>query len=414
MAHAAMLPQNLKAPDGVTARLFSDSSVPIVAMTMMVPAGSAQDLAGKEGSAALLASMLSEGPEGRTAADFKKRLEDLGIRLSFSVSRDGLRISLRTLTRHLPEALTLVSAALQTPRWDREDYARVVRQHRSGLQYKQQTPAEQASDLWWRTAFAGHPYAHPEEGTAESLDAIQLSDLKDLYARCVRRGRVLIGIAGDIERAAAEQAISDVWEDISIADCPPLAAANVAITERAVHTMAVPQSVAIFGHRGLDRADPDFYAAMILNYTLGGGGFSSRLMEEVREKRGLTYGISTGLSQMEAAPLLLGRVASSNQDIEKALSLTKELWAEMADQGITAAELSDAKTYLNGAFPIQQDSSSKLASLMLSTLLYELPVTYLEDRAKLIDAVTLEDANRVAKKLLSADDLVIAIAGDPQ
>jgi zinc protease len=169
--------------------------------------------------------------------------------------------------------------------------------------------------------------------------------------------------------------------------------------------------VAFFGHASIRRTDPDFYAMMIVDYTLGSGSFSSRLMDEIREKRGLTYGIGTMLTDMGAGPLILGQVSAASDKMDQALSLTQSIWQDVGEKGITPQELSDAKFYLNGSFPLQQDSTKKLSALMLYMQQQNLPLDYLDQRASLIDAVTLEHANSVAARVLKSQNLIITEVG---
>jgi zinc protease len=175
----------------------------------------------------------------------------------------------------------------------------------------------------------------------------------------------------------------------------------------------VPQSVAVFGHKGLMRDDPDFIPAFVMNYVLGGGSFSSRLTEEVREKRGLAYSVYSYLSATDGAGLYMGGVQTANERIAESLEVIKAEWARLAAEGLTEEDLNKAKTYLTGSFPLRFDSNSKIANYLLFAQMEDLGLDYINTRNGLIEAVTLEDVKRVAARLLKPEELSFVVVGKP-
>jgi zinc protease len=175
-----------------------------------------------------------------------------------------------------------------------------------------------------------------------------------------------------------------------------------------------PQSVALFGHEGIGRDDPDYFAAHVLNHVLGGGGFESRLMDEVREQRGLTYGIGTSLVPKDHAALWLGSVASANETVAEAIGVVRDIWADVATNGVTDAELDSAKTYLTGEYPLRFDGNAEIASILVGLQMIGLPRDYVVNRNAYVEAVTSEDVQRVAGRLMDADALTFVVVGEPE
>ena len=398
-----------------TALLFSDASVPIVSIDFSFKAGSAFDPDGKEGLAAITAAMLTESVQGYDALSYKKALERHAIQLSYDATRDDLVGRLQFLKDQKDAAIRLARLSFLQPAFIKDDLARIKRQQSSYFDYKEQTPRILARDLWWETAFAGHPYAHPIEGTRDTVARLTPKDVQSFFTHCLTRRQFTVGIAGDIDAPEATVLLKELFGDLpDTAGCAKVVPLTLKQGQNIHQTRDVPQNVAFFGHASIRRTDPDFYAMMIVDYTLGSGSFSSRLMDEIREKRGLTYGIGTMLTDMGAGPLILGQVSASADKMPQALALTQSIWQDVGDKGITPQELSDAKLYLNGSFPLQQDSTKKLSALMLYMQQQNLPLDYLDQRAALINAVTLEQANSVAARVLNAQNLIITEVGPPK
>ena len=264
-------------------------------------------------------------------------------------------------------------------------------------------------------AYPGHPYGSDMDGTPETVAALTREDLFQAHRDTVTRAEIHVSVVGDVngEEAAAliDALVADLPADAP--DGPP----NVPFGLEGGITVVdfpTPQSVALFGHSGIERDHPDFFAAYILNHILGGGSFESRLMTEVREKRGLTYGVSTFLVSRERTQSVLGQVASSNDRIAEAIDVIRAEWQRIADEGVTPEELEAAKTYITGEYPLRFDGNGPIAEIMVGMQQVDLPTEYVFSRNSYIDAVTLDDVNRVAAELLDADALHFVVVGQPE
>jgi zinc protease len=408
--------QDITTPSGIKAWLVEDHAVPLVTINFMVKGGAAADGATKAGLTTVATQMLLEGAGQYDSLAFSKQLDEYAVRLSFNTGRDYFSGTLQTLTENLPKAIELASLALTQPRLDKTSFARVKAQQLSSLQAANQNPAEQAKKLWWRTAFKGHPYSVPTEGEMATVEKLTLKDVQEFAATRLGRNALIISVAGAVNKEQATAIVEGIFGNLPVITVPaPVAVQAVQKSgNTVVEKVSLPQSVAIFGQTGVRRIDKDYYAATLLNYVIGGGGFASRLMHEVREKRGLTYGIGTALSDTIAQPLFFGQVSSANETVTEALTLTKQILADIAKNGITAQELQDAKDHENGSFPLDLDNTDRLASLASAMQYYDLPKDFLEKRESLISAVTLDQINQLAAKVFHSDALVIAIVGNPQ
>jgi zinc protease len=411
----AMTIEPVVSPAGIEAWVVEDHTLPVVAIRFAFPGGAALDPAGKPGLAALAASLLDEGAGPYDTAAFQTRLEDLVTSLNFQAGRDQLSGSLRTLKRHLRAVEELLRLALTAPRFDPSAVERVRSQTLAALAEQAKNPRVLAGRLWLSDAFADHPYGQNVDGTTAGVGAITREDLQSFVGERLRRTGLVIGAVGDLNRDEFAALVDRVFArlpigpgDVEVAEAKPADDGALLITR-----LPVPQSTVAFGQAGLKRDDPDWYAARLLNEVLGGGGFRGRLMKEIREKRGLAYGVSTGLVSYRHAALILGNVATENARVAQSIDLIRAEWRHMRDDGPTEAELDAAKSYLVGSFPLGLDSSEKIAALLVDMQLDRLPIDFLERRAALFGAVTHDEARRVARNLFDPDRLSFVVVGDP-
>jgi len=273
------------------------------------------------------------------------------------------------------------------------------------------SPTDIASRRWWETAFAGHPYGRPVNGTLESVPNITIDDLKTYTHRVLARDNLKIAIVGDIDAETAKTMLDRVFGALpGKPELTPIAAASPqGLGRRIVVSLDVPQAVVEFGGAGIARKDPDFMAAYIVNHILGGGSLSSRLYQEVREKRGLVYSVYDSLLWLNHTALFLGTTATRAERTGETLDLIEQEIHRFADSGPTADELAKAKAYLNSSFALNLDTSSKVASLLVQLQLDDLGIDYIARRPAMIDAVTLDDAKRVAKRLFDGGLLVTVV-----
>ena len=407
--------ERVVSPGGIEAWLVHEPAVPLIAMDFAFVGGAVQDPAGKGGTANLAASLLDEGAGDFDSKTFHDRLERKAVEMAFQAERDTLRGSLRTLTENRDEAFEDLRLALTAPRFDVSDVEINRAQLLSMLRRATTSPTEIASLRWWQTAFPGHPYGHPVGGTLETVPAITVDDLKDYTRRTLARANLKVAIVGDIDAETAKTMLDRVFGALPAQpELKPVAAVSPqGLGKRIVIKLDVPQAVVTFGGLGIARKDPDFMAAYIVNHILGGGSFSSRLYQEVREKRGLAYSVYDSLVWLNHAALFLGGTATRADRAEETLDIIQKEIHRLAETGPTADELAKAKAYLNGSFALNLDTSSKIAGLLVQLQLDDLGIDYFTRRPEMISAVTLDDARRVAKRLLDGG-LLVTVAGRPE
>jgi zinc protease len=407
--------QRVISPGGIEAWLVESHDNPLIAMRFAFRGGSSQDPQGKEGLAYFVTAMMDEGAGPFDAVGFQERAQALAMRMDFDASRDVMLGNVQTLSANKDEVFDLVRLALTEPRFDQDAIERVRAQILAGLKFDENDPGTVASLAWDRLAFGDHPYGRPIKGSKASIASMTREDLKDYVARVFARDKLVISVVGDIDAETLGRTLDHVFGNLpansalsSVAEAePPLG------PTREVIEMDVPQSVAQFGHRGIARKDDDFIAAYVLNYIIGGGGFASRLMEEVREKRGLAYSVHSNLFPYQHGSVFVGNVATKNEAVGRSLDVIESELRRLAEQGPTAEELASAKSYLTGAYALRFESSSSIANQLLWIQIEDLGIDYVHRRNALVEAVTLDDIKRVAKRLIEADRLITTIVGKP-
>ena len=408
--------QRVVSPAGMEAWLFEDHTNPIVALRFAFRGGAALDPMGKEGLADLVSSLLDEGAGELDSQAFQRRLEDMAMTLRFDAGYDTFGGRLRTLSVNLDAAFDLLRLALTRPRFDDEPVARIRSQILTMIRRNLEDPDVIASRTLRRTLFPDHPYGRPVMGTEDSVKSIAAADLARFVKDRLARDNLVIGVVGDI---GADQLAALL--DKTFGELPGQAApwqlpevAPTATGRTIVVRKSVPQSAILFAQAGIKRDDKDFYPAYVMNYILGGGGFTSRLYNEVREKRGLAYSVYTTLSPMRSSAILQGGAGTANARVAETLSVVRAEWWRLATDGVGKAELADTKTYLTGSFPLRFSSSGRIAAILVAIQLDNLGIDFLERRNGYVEAVTQEAVNRVARRLLDAKGLTTVVVGQPE
>ena len=408
--------ERVTSPGGIEAWLVENRDNPLVAVRFAFRGGSTQDPADKEGLAYFVSAMMDEGAGPLDSVAFQERGQALAMRMNFDASRDVMLGNVQTLSENKEEVFDLVRLALTQARFDDDAVERVRAQILAGLKFDENDPGMVASLAWDRLAFHNHPYGRPIKGTKASIATISRDDLKDYVARVFARDKLVITVVGDIDAETLGKTLDHVFGDLpGNSALAPIADANPPLgPTREIIEMDVPQSVAQFGHRGIARKDEDFIPAYVLNYIIGGGGFASRLMEEVREKRGLAYSVHSNLYPYQHGAVFVGNVATKNEAVGKSLEVIESELRRIAEQGPTPEDLESAKSYLTGSYALRFESSSSIASQLLWVQIEDLGIDYVNQRNALVEAVTLDDIKRVAKRLIEADRLITTIVGKPE
>jgi zinc protease len=411
----AMTIEKIVSPSGIEAWLVQEKAVPLVTLNYAFHGGASQDDADKAGTANLAADLLDEGAGDLDSAAYHERLEKQAIELSFQVGRDYIHGTLRALNEHRDEAFGLLGLALTSPRFDADAIERVRGQLLATLRRDTTDPNDLASRRWWQTAFPDHPYGRESKGTLETVPRIAAQDLRDYVRRVFGRNELKVSIVGDIDAKTAGMLIDRAFSRLPAKnDLKPIANATPSgLGRRIVINLDVPQAVVTFGGQGIARQDPEFMAAYVVNHILGGGSFSSRLYREVREKRGLAYGVSDSLVWFKRAAVMVGGTATQADRTADALAVIEHEIKRMADEGPTPDELAAAKSFLKGSYALSLDTSGKIAAQLTQIQIDDLGIDYIQRRSALIDAVTIEDAKQVAKRLYGRG-LLVTIAGRPK
>ncbi len=403
-------------PGGIEAWLVEEHTNPIITMRIAFKIGAAADPAGKEGLANMVSSLLDEGAGEFDSQTFQRRLEDLSITLRFDVGLDTFNGRLKTLTENRDQAFKLLGLALTKPRFDAEPVSRIRSQILAQLRRLSQDPGTLANRKLMEILFPKHPYGRPPEGTLASIGGVTADDIKEFVGRRLAVDNLVIGVVGDIMPAQLAPLLDATFSGLPAeAETPTVPEIQVrAKSQTMVVDIAVPQSAIVFGHQGIKRDHPDFYAAYVMNYVLGGGSQSSRLYQEVREKRGLAYSVYSQLYPLDHSALIIGGAGTANARVGETLKVLRREWRRLAEAGVTSEELTDAKTYLTGSFPLRFTSSGRIASFLVGVQLDDLGIDYLDKRNGYIEAVTLPQVNRLARRLLDAAALSVVVAGEPQ
>ncbi len=403
--------KEVRSDNGVTALMVEDYTLPIIAISFSFEGGSTQDKSGKEGTVRLMTALMDEGAGELDSVEYQSSLEELGIEFGFSSSRDSFSAGGRMLREDLDAGLELIRLALLSPRFDADPMERMRDRIRTGLIRSETSAGAQAGKALRETLFANHPYQNSTSGTLASIDMVNREDIVAMHKKLVAREYLKVGIVGAISEAEVKKVLDTLFSEIpeksgilSVPEVEPNLGQNVAID------MPVPNASISLVYKGIKRDDPDFFAAHLMNHVLGGGTFSSRLYREVREKRGLAYGVSSGLVTLENTAYFSAGTSTRADNRDEAIRIMRDEIKRAAEEGITQEELDKAKRYVSGAYAINNlDTSSKIANVLVALQSQQLGIDYVEKRQDYIEAVTLDDVNRMAKKLLSVEPTVVIV-----
>ncbi|PLW78454.1 peptidase M16 [Cohaesibacter celericrescens] len=404
--------QKVVSASGIEAWLVEDHTVPIIAIDFSFAGGVSQDEDGKEGGVTMLTSLMDEGADDLSSEEFLTALEENAIKMKFDAGRDRFFGSLRTLTPNKALAFELLAKAIQSPHFEASSVERMRAQWIASVRRAEKDPNTILARTFREAAYPGHPYSRPSNGTATSLAAVTQADLKHLHKAIFTRDGLTIGIVGAIDAESVKTLLDQVFAPLPAkGDLKPVEDVKIARIGEIHVPFDAPQTSIRFGAPGIDRQDDDFYAAYLVNHILGGGSFSSRLYNEIREKRGLAYGVYSYLTSSDHAALFAGGMATRSENNEQAITLVKQEIARLGKEGPTQEELDATKKYLIGSYPLRFDSSSKISRQLVALQNEGLNIDYFEKRNSYIEAVTLEDTKRVAARLLDPSKLLLVTVG---
>jgi zinc protease len=408
--------KEVTSPGGIKAWLVESPAIPLIAMDFSFEGGSTSDATGKEGTAHFMTGMMDEGAGDLDSAAFQALRDELAVRINFDNGMDQFEGSLQTLSKNRAQAFGLLKKVLTAPHFEKSAMERVRQQFLVSAKDDEQDPEKIASRAWMNLAFGDQLYARQSNGTPESIAAITPDDLRAMHKLLFSRKGLKIAVVGDIDAASLALALDEIFGGLPDTE-PPKAVSGVTIAKGPVVKIIdrdIPQSIMIFGTEGILRKDPDFIPAFVMSQVLGGSGYASRLMTEVREKRGLTYGVGYGLSPMDHAGLIVGSLGTRNEKAGEALAIVKDTLKKMADEGPTQAELDDIKTFLTGSYPLRFDTNDKIAGQLLGIQQEDLGIDYINKRNSLVEAITLDQVKAQAKRLIDSEDLIVTVVGKPE
>lgn len=400
--------QEVVSPKGIKAWLVEDSSVPLISMRFSFKGGTSQDPGGKEGLANLMTGLFDEGAGDLDSDSFQERIDNLGAEMSFSASPDSVSGNIRMLAENRDAVNGLLALAVNKPRFDQDAIDRIRQQVVASLEASQRNPSTIASRKFSEVLYGNHPYGRPDEGTVKSLQSINREDLVNFHRKNFARDRLTIGVVGSINAKDLGEMLDKVFGDLPAnAELVPVPDAKLALGTTTSLSFDMPQTSISFVYPAVPRKDPEFFASYLMNHILG-GGFTSRLYAEVREKRGLAYSVSSSMALRDHVSALTISTATRPEKAQESLKIIREQVAAMANDGLTEAELAAAKNYLKGSYAVNNlDSSVSIADTLVGLQEAGLDREYIDKRAELIDAVTLDQVKAIAKKLLEAEPAIL-------
>lgn len=403
--------ENVTSKKGITGWLVEDNTVPVVSIQFSIGGGTTQDPEGKEGLANLMTGLFDEGAGDLDSQAFQSRLDELGAEMAFSVTRDRMRGNMKMLAEKRDEALNLLALAVQKPRFDDEAIDRIREQLVAELKASEKDPKTIAQNRLLTLIYGKHPYARRGEGTPETLATINRDDLVKAHHAMFARDNIHIGIVGPVSANEATTIIDKIFGALpEKAELKKIEEAKLNLGGMANVNYDLPQTSLMLVYPGVKRNDPDFFAAYLMNYVLGGPGLTSRLFSEVREKRGLAYTVGSSLMLYDHSATLAVSTGTRSSEAQKSLSTIRSEVKKMADEGVSEQELDEAKSYVIGSYAVQNmGSSSDIAATLVSLQDENLPIDYIEKRRALIEAVTRDQVKAVAEKLLRPEPALLII-----
>jgi len=407
--------QEITTKGGIKVWLVEERSIPFIALEVSFKGGAHLDAPEKAGATYLMSGLLEEGSGDMDATAFSKATEGLAASFGYDAGRDSVSISAQMLTENRVQALALLKQSLMDPSFNPVAFERVKKQVLSIIRSNETDPSDIAGRTLRGLGYPNHPYSQPLEGTIDTVIALTVDDIKATHKGALAKDRMYVSVVGDITAAELGPLLDDLLGGLP--ETGPRLPTKTEFAAKGGITVVdfdTPQSAAVWAHTGIDLKDPEFFAAYLLNHILGGSGFTARLSYEVREKRGLTYGVYSYLASYDYANVVGGSVASSNDRIKTAIEVIQDEWRKMADKGVTEEELVAAKKYLTGAYPLRFDGNGRIANLLVGMQMQGLPIDYPKTRNDRLNAVTIEEVNAVAKWLLKPDALRFVVVGKPE
>lgn len=400
-------------PNGVRLLVIRQAHLPMVVVSALVDAGSRFDGPGKEGLASLTATLLTEGTDSQSAAAIHDAIDFLGARLSSGAADDYSSVGLTVLKKDLTQGFDLFADVLLHPKFAKDDFARKRDEALAELEAEEQNPGSVAERTFRKQLFGSGPYRADAGGWRESVAKLTVGDVKAFYQATYQPQRTIIVASGDVtidEMTSLTQKMLGAWKPSVTEARLPASTISSASSERRIER-DLSQANVVWGHRGTTRDDPDWYAIQVMNYILGGGGFSSRMMSSIRIEAGLVYSVGSYFVPGKLPGSFQVVLQTKSASTAEALRRVREETERIRTQPVSDEELASAKRYLTGSFPLRFDSDAEMVSFFSQVEFYGLGLDYPDRYEQIINSVTQDDVLRVAKKYLHPDDAILVIVG---
>ena len=404
--------EQLRTEKGINFWFVKDNSLPLISMSFSFKGGALLDPSGKEGATNLMVSLLDEGTENFKGNKLKLSLKENGTKISFSAEKEKIEGTFQVVSSQIQEGFWLLYESINKPLFNSEDITKVKKQIQASIKIDKSVVSTQASEKFNEIFFKDSLFSRNVKGTSESLKKISRNDIFKIHKKSFTKNNLIIGVAGNIDSENAKKYIDYVFGELPSSkvkrETPPF---NNLEKGRNFFEMETPQATIVFGQRGFGRKNKDYFAARVLNYVLGGGGFQSRLYKEVREKNGLVYSIYSYLMPYESDGVIIGGFQTRNKNVDETISKVKQEWKKMKNLGISADELKEAKTYYKGSFSRNFTSTISIATLLKVVQYYDLGKDYFAKRSEIIDNLKLKEINSLASRIFDEKNLFFMIVG---
>ncbi len=405
--------QEVTSPGGIKAWLVEEHGIPFTALSIRFQGGTSLDTQAKRGATNLMMALIEEGAGDLDAQGFAAARDGLAAEFRFGSDIDGVSVRARFLTENRAASVDLLQLALNKPRFDEDAVERVRGQVLANLRSEAKDPGAIAGAALQARMFPGHVYGLPTDGTIESVTALSRADIAAAHQGAMARDRLTVAAAGDITAAELGALLDQLLGGLPATGAALPGRAEVAAVQGLkVTEFPGPQAIVTFAAPGIRFDDPDYFAAVVMEDILGGERFGSRLMSELREKRGLTYGVGTNLAVFDQGEMISGSFATGVETAGEAVEVLQAEWARMATGGVTDEELTAAKRFLMGSYPLRFDGNAAIAGIMVGMQTLGLSPDYPKTRNGLVEAVTAADVARVAARLLDPGKLFVVVVGE--
>ena len=407
--------ESLETKNGIKFWLIEDKALPLVSISFSFKGGSILDPVGKSGVTNLMTSLLDEGTQNFTASEYRLFKRENGIKISFSTSKERIEGTFQVVKPRLQEGFYLLHESINKAKFPINEIKKVKSQVEASIKIDNSNISTIASNKFNKFFFKDKLIGRNTKGSLETLGNISRDDIQSIYRSSFIKNRLVIGISGDIEPDLAKKYVDYVFGDLpSKKFINPISMLEDLNKGMKIIEMKTPQTTVVFGQKGLGRKDKEYFAARVINYVLGGGGFQSRLYKEIREANGLVYSIYSYLLPYEYAGVIVGGFQTRNQNVGKTIEKVKTEWNRIKTEGITKIELQNAKTYYKGSFSRNFTSTLSIASLLMIVQYYDLGEDYFDKRDLIIDNLKLNELNNLAKNLFDSETLFFMIVGEPK